>query len=184
MNLKNSFSRMCAHFFLRKQSLVRSYRVIFRADTSTYLSFNLSPRHRFLLQNWKEQMLLLWTKVLAILRLDVFLNCERKKFSIAVLNPITLFCATTIIPKSNIWSTSWPVKNFWRVKESYEDNLKSPLIEAQANGKTDHFLQFVIDCSPLSLRQQVFAVPLNIHRAILKVASAILFRHYTYTLKV
>lgn len=44
------------------QSLVRSYRVILRADASTYLSFNLSLCHRFLLRSCKEQTLLFLTK--------------------------------------------------------------------------------------------------------------------------
>lgn len=44
------------------------------------------------------------------------------------------------------------------------------MIEVQANGKTDDFPQFVIDCSRLSLREQILAVPLYSHHAILEAA--------------
>lgn len=44
------------------------------------------------------------------------------------------------------------------------------MIEVQANGKTDDFPQFVIDCSCLSLREQIPAVPLYNHHTILEAA--------------
>lgn len=105
---------------------------------SAYLSFNLSSRGRFLFASFgglrKRTAIITWKlrKFSAIFAALRALKLQEEKVQRAVLNPITLFCVATIILESGILPASWPTKNLWRVKESYEDNPESLVIKAQA----------------------------------------------------